>query len=188
MSYRIYFVTTSANKFNELSTWLAQLAPDINLEQCALDLPEIQSLDLKEVAVTKAKDAWKKIGQPLLVDDAGMFLDTYPLFPGPLTKFVHQAIGMEGIVHMAGANRKASFRNCLVYMTSPENYQVFEGVMHGILIDPALKKESGKPLHCIDVLIPEGYDKTFAELLKMSDNIWQCHYRYVALRKFVDFL
>lgn len=187
MRQQIYFVTTSANKFQELNSWLAQLNPTIELEQYVMDLPEIQSLDLKEVAIAKAHDAWQKLRQPLLVDDAGLFLHKYPLFPGPLTKFVHQAIGMEGILYLAGNDRKAEFRNCLVYMKSPDEYYVFEGITRGTLIDFVQRSDQQKQLHCIDVLIPEGYDRSFAELMA-SNQVPYFHYRYLALKSFCDFL
>lgn len=185
MNKNLYFVTTSNNKFNEISTWLAQLEPSVKLVQSALDLPEIQSLDLQEVALKKARDAWEKIKRPLIVDDAGLYLEKYPLFPGPLTKFVHQSIGMQGILHVAGENRKGVFRNCLVYMKSPDEYYMYEGMTQGefIMLDHI---DANKPLHCIDVLIPEGFDKTFAQLVAESQDEFQYHYRYRALKKCVE--
>jgi non-canonical purine NTP pyrophosphatase (RdgB/HAM1 family) len=179
----IYFITSSAKKFAELEEWLAQLNPHIHLEQRNLDLPEIQSLDLREVAIAKAKDAWRKLEHPLLIDDAGLFLQKYPLFPGTLTKLIRPAIGIEGILCLAGSNRNASFRNCLVYIESLDTYYVFEGITHGTLIDPGDDKE--KSVGSYDVFVPEGYDKVFAALLT-SDQLPDFHYRYIAFKKFID--
>lgn len=185
MEKKLYFVTTGTNKFNEIKAWLNQLQPELKLEQCLLEVPEIQSLDLHEVAIAKARDAWQKLQQPLLVDDAGLYLDAYPLFPGPLTKFVHQSIGMSAIIGVAGDKRKASFRNCLVYMKSPDEYYMFEGETRGqfVLLE---NMDTSKPLHCVDVLIPEGFEKTFGQLTAESEDALQYHYRYRALKKCVD--
>ena len=54
-----------------------------------LDIPEIQTLNQKEVAIDKARKAYEILKQPLIVDDSGFFVNKYNNFPGVLTKFIY---------------------------------------------------------------------------------------------------
>ena len=47
----------------------ARMAIGEDLEAVALDLPEIQSLDLGEILREKADEAWRRIGRPLVIED-----------------------------------------------------------------------------------------------------------------------
>ncbi len=184
MKKHIYFVTTNTNKFEEASKWLKELAPDIELEQSKLDLPEIQSLDQKEVTLVKAKDAWAILKKPLLVDDEALFIEKYPLFPGTLTKLIRKTIGIDGILKLAGENKNASIANSLIYLDSEDSYHVFEGVTKGKLREPT-KADTEKKLISADVLIVDGYNKTYSEL-KNTDQVKNFHNRYQAIKKFAD--
>lgn len=186
MKKHIYFVTGNTIKFKEASVWFKDLAPDIELEQYKLDLPEIQSLDIKEVAISKAKDAWSKLQVPLLVDDEGFYLEQYPLFPGTFSKFIRQTIGIKNIIKLADENRNASVVNCLVYIDSQDNYKVFEGATKGKLIDP-MCISSDRQLKGADFLIPEGYDQVVSEI-KNPDQLKKFHYRYHAIKNLISFL
>ena len=65
----------------------------ISLRKPDFDLPELQGLDFDAVVAHKAKTAAEAMGRPCLVDDAGLLLDAYPGFPGPLTGVVVRALG-----------------------------------------------------------------------------------------------
>lgn len=184
MKQQIYFVTTNASKFKEISSCLAELDPSIVLEQVVLDLPEIQSYDRQEIAAAKAQDAWAQLQKPLIVDDAGMYLEKYPLFPGPLIKCVRPMIGMEGVLTLAGDNRNASLINCLVYIDSPDQHFVFEGVVKGRLMDLP-HHDPDKKLQGTDIFVPEGYNLPFAHVKDLPE-FKRVHYRYQAVKQFVD--
>ena len=52
--------------------------------------------------------AAEALGMPCLVDDAGLLLDAYPGFPGPLTGCVVRSLGAAGIERLlAGATDRA---------------------------------------------------------------------------------
>src|SRR5690242_7385651 len=98
MTKTLYFVTTNAGKFEEVKKWINELDPSIDLIQVSLDIPEHQSLDVHKVALAKAIDAWNLVKKPLLIDDGGIYLEKYNKFPGTLSKFVADGIGIEGIL------------------------------------------------------------------------------------------
>jgi len=91
-------VTGNAGKIAE-----ARLALSADLEAVEVDLPEIQSLDYLEVLRAKADEAWRRVGRPLVVEEAGLDLHALSGFPGPLVKWMLQAVGAEGLARAAAA-------------------------------------------------------------------------------------
>lgn len=180
----LLFVTTNTGKFQEVQRWLAQWMPDIQLEQAALDIPEYQSLDVYEVARGKALHAWQCLQKPLLIDDGGIYLERYTNFPGTLSKYVYQGIGFEGIWKLACGDPRAYFLSCLVYITSPDNYQFFDGICKGTLINPMGVQVTHKQLPFTDIFVPSGTTQVFSAL-KNTVQEEQCHHRAAALKKFV---
>jgi non-canonical purine NTP pyrophosphatase (RdgB/HAM1 family) len=127
-----------------------------------LDLPEIQSLDYLEVARAKADEAWRRIGRPLIVEEAGLDLAALQGFPGPLVKWMLKAVGAEGIARTAAAlgDVRASARCVLIYKDG-EREITAEGRTEGTLVLP------GRGTHGFGwdpVFLPDGSAFTFAEL------------------------
>lgn len=184
MLKELYFVTTNPRKFNDIKGWLAQLAPEIELKQVFLELPELQSLDMHEVAYHKARHAFSVIQKPLIVDDSGLYLERYNNFPGPLSKYVIQGIGLEGFWLLAKDDPKVHFANCIVYIDTITS-KLFEGITHGLLIEP--KPRNNKDARFVDIFIAEGADCPFSQL-KGTDLERDLHYRYKSLKQLVEFL
>jgi len=109
-------VTGNRNKVAEAETALG--GP---IESIALDLPEIQSLDLAEVVAAKADDAWRRLGRPLVVEDTALSLAPLGGFPGPLVKWLLESVGVEGIARLGHAlgDPKAIAACALVYKFGP---------------------------------------------------------------------
>lgn len=179
----ITFVTTNNGKFEEVKRWLAQLDATLIIEQAAIDVPEYQSLDVQEVAFSKARDAYNLLKKPVLIDDGGLYLEKYNNFPGPLSKYVFQGIGFEGTWLLAQADPRAYFLNCLVYASGPCALQLFEGISKGRLIEPA-DFSGHKNLPYSSIFIPTGSTKTLAEL-RGSPEEQKYHHRFQALQNFV---
>lgn len=181
---KIYFVTGNKIKFEEIKLWLYELDASIELEQIKLDLPEIQSLDLKEVALAKAQAAWQLLKKPLLVDDEGLFIHCYNNFPGALTRYVYEGIGLHGIWLLAQKNPSVSFSNCLVYCKDETSQIISFGSTEGILMQPkTISFFTGNAI--TELIIPTGYRKNLADI-KQSDDGKIVHYRYKALQQLVS--
>ena len=75
----------------DLERWRIALAPP------SPSLPEIQTLDFTASLAAKARAAAASFGQPVLVDDAGLVLEAWRPFPGPLTASTIQALGAAGL-------------------------------------------------------------------------------------------
>jgi non-canonical purine NTP pyrophosphatase (RdgB/HAM1 family) len=131
-------------------------------DSAAVDLPEIQSLDFAEVLRAKAESAWDRLHRPLVVEDAGLELAALNGFPGPLVKWLLTAVGAEGIARTAAAlgDLRATAR-CMLFYKDGDREVIAEGVTPGTLVLP------GRGTHGFGwdpVFLPEGGDRTFAEL------------------------
>jgi XTP/dITP diphosphohydrolase len=128
----------------------------------ALDLPEIQSLDLLEVLRHKGEEAWRRLGRPLVVEEAGLDLAALGGFPGPLVKWMLEAAGAGTIARAALAlgDPRAVARAALYYRDAGRTL-VAEGSTAGTLVLPA-RGEQG--FGWDPVFQPDGLDRTFGEL------------------------
>jgi non-canonical purine NTP pyrophosphatase (RdgB/HAM1 family) len=144
----------------------ARLIAGPDLPAAELDLPEIQSLDMLEILRAKAAAAWEALGRPVVVEEAGLELVALNGFPGPLIKWMLQAVGSDGIARTAealGDVRATARCQLLYYQDGGDGGEeiVAEGATEGILVWP------GRGSHGFGwdpVFLPDGGDRTFAEL------------------------
>jgi len=106
------FVTTNSGKVNEAREYLTE-----PVEQLDFDTPEIQSAELGAIAAHKARAAYEYAGEPVFVDDAGLFIEAFDGFPGPYSSYVHDTVGVERVWRLASEedDRAASFRGVVAY-------------------------------------------------------------------------
>jgi XTP/dITP diphosphohydrolase len=182
----IPFVTTNTGKFQDVCRFLAEFAPAVQLEQVALDVPEIQSLDVEQVIEAKARAIWPQIQRPFLVDDGGVYLLKYHKFPGTMSKQVFEGIGLAGIWLLAQGDPRVSFRCVIAYCTSPNEIQYFEGRCDGKLVAPSSVSHHPQ-LPYTAIFVPEGFTKTMAEIRNTGDERF-IHHRYKAIKLFAQSL
>jgi XTP/dITP diphosphohydrolase len=185
---RIKFVTTNNGKFEEVARWLHELEPSLVLEQASLDIPEIQSLDAAAIGIQKARSAWQLLQEPLLIDDGGIYLTRFHNFPGPLTKYVYEGLGIDGFWLLAQQDPRCYFLNVFVYKDSRDRHEIFEGKCSGIVQNPTQVSIDGHvQLPFTKLLIPEGSTKTLAQL-RGTEEEKKYHHRFYALKDFVAWL
>jgi XTP/dITP diphosphohydrolase len=178
MTFKISYVTTNVGKVKEVSVAMARVLPTVEVEQQALDIDEVQSLDQKLIALDKAVKAYTLLQRPVLIDDAGIYMQRYHEFPGTMTKFVYEGLQFEGIKRLFDEGDRAYFRLYMVYMESPDVVKVFEGRCDGILIKPLVADaEPGLPwdVYFIPDGQPEGQRLTYSQ---MRHNPEYAHYFY----------
>ena len=132
------------------------------LRHAAVDLPEIQSSSLAEVAHEKAQEAWRRLRQPVIVDETGLELSALNGFPGPLIKFMLDAIGPAGVARTANAlgDDRAS-AVCLLMLYDGRETVSGEGRTDGRLV---LTERGDNGFGFDKVLVPDGESRTYAEL------------------------
>jgi len=89
------FVTTNPGKVREATAYL-----DDEVVQFDFDYPEIQADDLGSVAAHGAREAYRAADGPVIVDDAGLFVDAFDGFPGPYSSYVEDTVGVERVWRM----------------------------------------------------------------------------------------
>src|SRR3990167_6511510 len=72
------------------------------IDHLALDLDEIQSLDLREIAEHKVRQAYKHVKGAVLVEDVSLTINTMGKLPGPFIKWFVNELGNDGICKLAG--------------------------------------------------------------------------------------
>ena len=172
-----YFVTSSEDKVREAESILG-----VKLKRANLDLKEIQSLSVEEVATDKAKRAFDIIRKPVIVEDTGLYIEALNGFPGALIKWVLKTIGNEGLCKLVGENRKALAKTCICFFDG-KKLQSFIGELEGIIAE---KPRGERGFGWDPIFIPKGYDKTFAELSEEEKN--NISMRKIAFLKLKEFL
>ena len=83
-----------------------------------LDLIEMQSDDIGEIALAKAKQAFSIIKRPLFVNDAGWYITALRGFPGPFMKYMNQWLSAEDILALMvnHENREVIFKEVICYI------------------------------------------------------------------------
>ena len=155
--HRAVLVTGNPGKLAE-----ARRLSSIDLEAVAIDLPEVQSLDIREVLQAKAITAFEQLAQPVIVDETALELAALNGFPGVLVKWMLESIGPEGIARTAASlgDDRATAR-CALLCYSPDGEVFAEGTTTGRLVLPP-RGERG--FGWDPVFQPDGSDRTFAEL------------------------
>jgi len=91
-------ITSNTAKYAPFVSELERMR--IALEAPPQPLPEIQASSFEVAVSAKAKAAAAMFGRPVLVDDAGLVLEAYDAFPGPLTAAVLARIGTAGLARL----------------------------------------------------------------------------------------
>ena len=178
----IFFATNNINKFNEARKILGRYK--IAVGMIRVKTLEIQSESLEEIAKTSAIHAFKQCGLPLIVEDAGLFVEALNGFPGPYSSYVYKTIGNEGLLKLMekNANRKAKFQSVVAYFSEELDAPIcFKGEVVGEITQEP-RRESHFGFGFDPIFKPVNSKKTFAEMSIAEKNKYS--HRARALGKF----
>ena len=184
----IYFVTGNMYKFKEISDLFSREKLNFNLKQENIKMIEIQTINLKEVAMFKVNSIKGQINGSYFIEDAGFFVDI-PLngFPGVYSSYVMKTIGNKGILRLIDDFEKTSahFTSIIALYFKPLDKNLFfEGTIHG-KISKTVRGERGFGFD--PIFIPNSIsNKTFAEISTEEKN--NISHRGQALKKLINFL
>ena len=154
------------------------------LQHRKIDLTEIQSFDLREIAENKARQAYRTIGSPVLVEDTSLVFRALGNLPGPFIKWFLQELGRDGLIQLLAhhRDRSAVASVCFGYFTGRGDVSFFEGSMAGsISMSPR-----GSGFGWTPIFIPKGYKRTWGELTLSEQD--KTSMRRIALGKLTAFL
>ena len=191
MKRKLVFATNNAHKLEEVAAILGDQVELLSLNDigCQTDIPETAET-LEGNALLKSSYIYKNYHLDCFADDTGFEVEALNGAPGVysaryaggeghdaqanMLKLLHELDGKE--------NRKAQFRTAISLILDGKEY-LFEGVIKGEII----KEKRGDSGFGYDpVFMPEGYDRTFAELGNDIKN--QISHRALAVQKLCEFL
>lgn len=188
---KIVFATNNKHKLEEIKDILGKDFEIVSLAEigCHEDIPET-GLTLEENARQKSTYIVEHYNHDCFADDTGLEVDALKGEPG-----VHSARYAEGTDHDSEANmrkllskmsnvkeRTARFRTVISLIINGVEHQ-FEGRVEGRI---ATEKHGKEGFGYDPIFIPEGYDKSFAELGEEVKN--QISHRARAVKKLAEYL
>lgn len=190
MIKQIIFATNNAHKLSEVQAVLGDRFRLVTLAECGIteEIPE-DAPTLEGNALQKARYVHERTGADCFADDTGLEVDALDGAPG-----VHSArYATDGHDFAANnrlllrnladaADRSAHFRTVIALILDGREY-LFEGRVDGRIAE----SEAGCGGFGYDPLfVPEGFDKTFAEMGADEKNA--ISHRGRAVRRLVEFL
>ena len=191
MKKKLVFATNNANKLKEISGILGDKLEILSLKdiECDVDIPETADTLLGN-AILKAEYINKNYSVDCFADDTGLEVEALNGEPGVYSARYANPNGHDSMANMqkllqnlyGKENRKAQFKTVICLILDGKQH-IFEGIVKGT-ISKELRGTGGFGYD--PIFIPEGYDKSFAELgLDVKNKI---SHRAKAVEKLIRFL
>ncbi len=186
---KLVFATNNQNKLKEVQAMLTNFKiislAEIN---CSDDIPETAKT-LEGNAIIKANFITEKYNLNCFGDDTGLEVEALNNEPGVYSaRYAGEENNAEENIKKLlkelgdNPNRKAQFRTSIALNINEKQY-IFEGICKGTI----LKEKQGKKGFGYDaIFIPEGYNKSFAEMTINEKS--SISHRGKAIEKLVMFL
>lgn len=188
---KLVLASRNKNKIEEMKELVSGLGIEV---LSALDFPELEEVEedlptLEGNALKKAKYVHCQTGLAALSDDTGLEVDALGGAPGVYSaryageNVTYQDNVLKLLREMSGkGKRHAQFRTVVALVTK-ENEYTFEGICEGEITE---NQRGDKGFGYDPVFLPNGFDKTFAELDSSSKN--EISHRGRAIQKFISYL
>lgn len=176
------YVTGNANKaryFNELV--------GLGIPHESVDTTEIQSLDIDEVVLAKAEEAYAQLQRPVLVEDTFLVFPILGKLPGTFIKWFLDEIGPEGLCRLADRDQKrqAVAGAAFCYYDGSEG-KIVKSQLEGTV---SHKPTGDTGFGWNQVFIPGRQDLTLGQ---MDDETFKYYYNqikpFAAVRELLDLL
>ena len=169
---QIVFATNNIHKLEEIRDILGDGIEVLSLRDigCTDDIPETGKT-LEENAKQKAQYVYERYNVDCFADDTGLEVAALDGKPGVMSARYAGGAGHDSEANMAKllremsqtADRRARFRTVIALMRHSHEPQteLFEGIVNGVIIR---EKRGCEGFGYDPLFVPDGFDKTFAEL------------------------
>jgi XTP/dITP diphosphohydrolase len=187
----IIFATHNQNKLKEVQSLVPESMKVISLDDLNMttEIPETGHT-LADNALIKARTIFELYKKPVIADDTGLDVEALDGAPGVRSaRYAGEPSNAENNMDLllytmqTTTNRAAHFKTIIAYIDSEGKEQLFEGRVDGNIIG---EKRGNKGFGYDPVFMPEGYDRTFAEMSAEEKN--SMSHRARALKAFSDFI
>jgi XTP/dITP diphosphohydrolase len=192
---KLCLATNNAHKVEELQALLGEKFQLQTLKEigCFDDIPETANT-FDGNSLQKAMYVWERFKIDCIADDSGLEVDALNGEPGVFSaryagtpsvgEQVNHAKNIEKLLrNLKGIeNRAAQFRSVITLLINGESH-FFEGIIRGKITQ---ERHGEKGFGYDPIFMPEGYDRTFAEMTMEEKN--PISHRGLAVEKMIDFL
>ena len=187
----LVFATGNSHKLQEVQGLFKEgfalsCLKDVNITE---EIPETAD-NLVDNALQKAWYVYNKCGTPCFADDTGLEVEALDGAPGVYSaRYAGEQkdsnLNMLLLLkNMNGkTNRNARFRTIIAYIDENAQEHIFEGEIRGTIIE-SMAGTNGFGYD--PIFVPEGYNKTFAELSSEIKNT--ISHRARAMEKFLSYI
>ena len=154
--HELVFVTGNPGKVEEVRRFLG-----MPVRHEKLDLEELQSIDPDIVVRRKAETAFSLLKEPLIVEDVSVTFKALGQLPGPFIKYFEEELGQEGLCRLLDGKERGCVATARYGYHDGSAVYVFEGEMQGSVAEAPRGTRS---FGWASIIIPEGRDKTYAEM------------------------
>lgn len=165
----ITFITSNPAKVALANERLNQYG--ISASQQKLELDEVQSFDVTEVARKKAEQALKQLATPFIVEDSGFYIKALKGFPGPMVKLIMGTLGDERLTRILNPedSKEVEVASVAAYGDpATGEIKIFEGLYSGTIAEKP-RGDITRGWLLTKIFIPRNGSKTLAEL---DDTEW----------------
>ncbi len=187
---KIVFATNNAHKLDEVRQVVGDKFTLVSLRECGIveDIPENEPT-LEGNALAKARYIYERTGADCFADDTGLEVDALGGEPGVRSaRYATDGHDDEAnkrllLERLQGVeNRAAQFRTAVALIMGGQEY-LFEGIVRGRI---ATEQHGEGGFGYDPLFVPEGYDRTFAQMSAEEKNA--ISHRGRAVRKLAEFL
>lgn len=182
---RFVVVTSNPGKAREFENIFSEYKLSFRIEP--IKTPEIQAMDLRIIAEESAIYAYDILREPVLVEDAGLFINALNGFPGPFSSYAYKTIGIKGMLKLMEnvEDRRARFLSVIAFYTPMiGGVKIFTGEVEGYI---AMEPRGSGGFGFDPIFIPaEGDGRTFAEQSIEEKN--KLSHRARAAKKFAEWI
>ena len=175
---KFILITGNAGKAEEVARYIG-----MPIQHHSFDLEEIQSLELEDVVRDKAARAFEKAKKPVLVEDVSLVFHALGKLPGPFIKWFRKELSNEGLCRLLDGKDRSCTATVCYGLHDGKEIHLFVGSMVGSV---ASSPRGDNSFGWSPIFIPEGYEKTYAEL--STEEQAPVAMRNKALSKLRDFL
>lgn len=157
----VVFITGSQKKAEYFSKLIG-----LHVAHQRIDIPEVQSLDLKTVVTQKAHHAFAAVNKPVLVEDVSLEFVALGRLPGTFIKWFQEELSHQELCELVNGKDRSAIARCMFGYYDGKEAVYFEGFLEGVITETPSNVEA---FGWDPIFIPKGYQVPRGELSAEDD-------------------
>ena len=155
LTMEIIFVTTNDDKW-QVAVCVLREYP-IELKRAQIETPEIQSMEVEQIAGYSSEYAANRLRKPVIVTDVGYFVSALNGFPGPFQKYVNGWLTPDDFINLMKPyeDRSVKVKECLAFCEPGGEPVCFTSTLNATIA----REPAGKGRTLDQIMILEGFER-----------------------------